>query len=558
MSRAARGGFAPLLLLAGLLATAAADPPAPGVGPVQKVRAGFRAARGPVADADGNVYVADDPAGRILKVDAAGTLTTVLENGDGGTGLALDARGRVVASRGGKKLIALDPATKKVSVLADGFDGPPTALAVDRTGGVYAAAPDAGAVYYLPPHGTLARIHAGKSRPTGLTLSPDEATLYVVAADAADVLAYPVARPGILGRPKVFCQLVQNPDDPAVTGGGGAAVDARGNLYVARPALKAVQVVGPDGQSLGLLRVPEEPSGCAFGGADLKTLYVAAQTSLYAVKLEEAGHRSGAVRSEEPLPEAWDYAGPMRTVAARFRGTEGVVLHVGGSMTIANPYGSWPRGGKGKTPDDAAVLEWMHTEAKDKTDGWWLCRTELEMYRAYTAESGLKAAMLHAGGARGLPTLEKMLDDYRPRLVTIECGLYDADAGTPVADYRKSMGRALDLILDRGAIPVLNTIPPFRAQPARTRELNDVLRALAKDRGVPVLDLEREVFVRRPDDWFGTLMDRMHLTGTQAGGSPSAEPTPDNLRKSGYHLRGWLTVRKVAEIKRRVLDAGGK
>ena len=32
----------------------------------------------------------------------------------------------------------------------------------------------------------------------------------------------------------------------------------------------------------------------------------------------------------------------------------------------------------------------MTAEARDKTDGWWLCRTELEHYRAYTAESGLK------------------------------------------------------------------------------------------------------------------------------------------------------------------------
>src|SRR5882724_1351233 len=76
-----------------------------------------------------------------------------------------------------------------------------------------------------------------------------------------------------------------------------------------------------------------------------------------------------------PVNEGWDYVGPMKKVAAKFRGAEGIVLHVGGSMTIANPYGAWARIGKGKTPDDLAVLKWMHTEAKDKRDGWWLCRT---------------------------------------------------------------------------------------------------------------------------------------------------------------------------------------
>jgi hypothetical protein len=244
----------------------------------------------------------------------------------------------------------------------------------------------------------------------------------------------------------------------------------------------------------------------------------------------------------------------MKKVAARFRGQEGVVLHVGGSMTIANPYGTWARAGKGKTDKDKAILAWMHTDAKDKTDGWWLCRTEVEHYRAYTAESGLQAAMLFRGGKRGLLPLRKMLDEYRPRLVTLEVGIYDVEENVPLDDYRKDMARALDMILDSGAIPILNTIPPFKAQLERTKQFNEALRALAKERGIPVLDLEREILNRRPDDWFGTLMDRIHLTAGKAGASPGAEPTPENLRRSGYLLRGWLTVQKVAEVKHRVLD----
>lgn len=264
--------------------------------------------------------------------------------------------------------------------------------------------------------------------------------------------------------------------------------------------------------------------------------------------------RATAQDTIAPLQEAWDYAGPMKKIAAKFRGNEGVVLHVGGSMTIANPYGTWARSGKGKTPDDLAILKWMHTDTKDKHDGWWLCRTEVVGYRAHTAESGLKSAMLHAGGKRGLPTLAKLLDDYQPRMVTIECGIYDVEDNVSLDDYRKNMAKALDLILDKGAIPVLNTIPPFKAQLQRTKQFNEALRDLAKERNIPVLDLEREILTRRPDDWFGTLMDRIHLTAAQKGGNPAAEPTADNLKKSGYQLRGYLTVRKIAEIKRRVVD----
>ena len=88
----------------------------------------------------------------------------------------------------------------------------------------------------------------------------------------------------------------------------------------------------------------------------------------------------------KPIAEDWDYVAPMKKVAATFRGKEGVVIHVGGSMTIANPYGTWARGGKGKTPADVAVLKWMHTDAKDKTDGWWLCRMEVVPYRLHRRE----------------------------------------------------------------------------------------------------------------------------------------------------------------------------
>ncbi len=256
----------------------------------------------------------------------------------------------------------------------------------------------------------------------------------------------------------------------------------------------------------------------------------------------------------EPLAEAWDYAPAMKQLAGKFRGREGVVLHVGGSMTIANPYGSWARSGKGQSAEDKAVLQWMHTDRKDRFDGWWLCRMEVVPYRAYTAESGLKSAMLHEGGKRGLPPLLKLLEEYQPRLVTIECGIYDVEDGVPLEEYRKNMAKVLDQILERGAIPILNTIPPFKAQFEQTKKFNEALRSLAKERSIPVLDLEREILSRRPDDWLGNLMKRIHLTASEAGVSPSAEPTAENLSRSGYLLRSYLTVRKIAEIKKRALD----
>ena len=70
---------------------------------------------------------------------------------------------------------------------------------------------------------------------------------------------------------------------------------------VALPGLSAVAVLAPDGRSLGLFDLPEAPSNVVFGGPDLRTLYVTARTSLYALPMETAGHAFGLARpgSEE-------------------------------------------------------------------------------------------------------------------------------------------------------------------------------------------------------------------------------------------------------------------
>src|SRR5687767_738310 len=65
---------------------------------------------------------------------------------------------------------------------------------------------------------------------------------------------------------------------------------------------------------------------------------------------------------------AADYAETMRKVSAKFTGKEGVVVHLGDSITYANPYGGWARFGAGKTPQDQAICKWMHVGADNDTD----------------------------------------------------------------------------------------------------------------------------------------------------------------------------------------------
>jgi hypothetical protein len=266
---------------------------------------------------------------------------------------------------------------------------------------------------------------------------------------------------------------------------------------------------------------------------------------------------AGPDASNGPLPEAWNYADAMRTVAERFQSRPGVVLHVGDSITYSNPYGQWARAGKGKTSDDEAVLQWMHTGRDDDTDGWWLARFDHpDGGRSHTACGGMRVDELLAGGKQGLPALGQLLDTYRPQVVVLLIGTNDVTAGRPLEMYRAELGRAVKACLDRGIVLVLSTIPPHPGRFELAQSYNVAIRELAEERKLPLIDFEREILTRRPDDWNGTLLNRDDVHPTAAVGEvkPTSEPTPENLRTSGYLLRGWLSVRKLAEVKRRVID----
>ena len=105
---------------------------------------------------------------------------------------------------------------------------------------------------------------------------------------------------------------------------------------------------------------------------------------------------------------------------------------------------------------------------------------------------------------------------------------------------------------------ILSTIPPHPGRRALARSYNEELRSLARARKLPLIDYEREILKRRPDDWDGTLLGKgdVHPTAERAGVTPTSAPTAENLRESGYLLRGWLSVRKIAEVRRAVFPGG--
>src|SRR5262245_13979239 len=302
-----------LVAAAGLLLLAAprgdtgdGPKPIPGIGPagkIVKLHTGFKFTEGPAADRAGNVYFSDIPDEKIYKVDTQGKLSVFREKSNHANGLAVNAKGEVVACEMDGRVVALSPDGKGRRVLAAGYRGQrfnaPNDLVLDREGGVYFTDPSFRApkplpqgklgVYYVSAAGEVTRLLDDLPNPNGVRLSPDGKTLYVLPTGQAEMMAYPVEAPGRIGKGKVFCTLKQ-PQGKKGGGADGAAIDTKGNLYIT--SALGLQVFDPSGRLLGVIAFPEQPANVTFGGPDLRTLYVTARTSLYTVPMEATGHRA--------------------------------------------------------------------------------------------------------------------------------------------------------------------------------------------------------------------------------------------------------------------------
>ncbi|HVU26807.1 MAG TPA: glycosyl hydrolase family 28-related protein [Verrucomicrobiae bacterium] len=72
----------------------------------------------------------------------------------------------------------------------------------------------------------------------------------------------------------------------AERGGEGVTSDSAGNVYIADGQ---IYVYDPQGKWIDTIEVPDRPLQLMFGGADGKTLFIAARSSLYSVQMKNAG-----------------------------------------------------------------------------------------------------------------------------------------------------------------------------------------------------------------------------------------------------------------------------
>lgn len=252
--------------------------------------------------------------------------------------------------------------------------------------------------------------------------------------------------------------------------------------------------------------------------------------------------------------ETYDWATPMKEVAKKFSGTQGVYLLVGDSITYANPNTQYCRYGQGQSPAEKAFLKWAHAGEKNDSDGFHLASADAAGGRSHTAVSGIRADESLKGGKAGIPALDALIKKYNPQLVLYMLGTNDLSGNRPVAQYIADVEKAMDLFLANGTVPILSTLPPHKHRLEACEAYNTALRQLAEKKKIPLLDLNAEMKARAGDGYMDAYLDKdgIHLSVNGIAAGPATE---ENLKKSGYLLRGYTTVQKGMIVKAQVLDA---
>jgi sugar lactone lactonase YvrE len=128
-----------------------------------------------------------------------------------------------------------------------------------------------GTLVCIDAYGVMKEVLSGFTISNGLAWSPDGRTMYHSDTPAHVVRAYdydPDA--GTIGKERVFIQWDGETDRP-----DGAAVDSAGNYWSAFFRGGKVVQISPRGEIIAEYPVPAMcPTMCAFGGPDLRTLYV--------------------------------------------------------------------------------------------------------------------------------------------------------------------------------------------------------------------------------------------------------------------------------------------
>jgi gluconolactonase len=263
---------------------------------------------------------------------------SIYRRDSGSNGLMFDHQGRLVICEAERRRITRIESDGRLTVLADRYEGKrfnqPNDLAIDSKGRIYFSDPRYGdrgdmeltdaagrkieGVYRIDPDGGVTRIITHEvDRPNGLVVTHGDKYLFVADNNNNNVgAAHKLWRFDLQSDGSVdFATQKLIHDWKTTRGPDGMKLDTQGRLFVAAGLNKqnppfetqdkptaGVYIFSPAGELLQLVAIPrDEVTNCAFGGDDLRTLFVTAGGTLWSFRVITPGRPAWPVVNQDKV-----------------------------------------------------------------------------------------------------------------------------------------------------------------------------------------------------------------------------------------------------------------
>jgi gluconolactonase len=276
---------------------------------MKRLHTGTLWAEGPAWNGVGRYLVWSDIPNNVQMrwLEEDGRVTTFRNPSGYSNGNTFDFEGRQLSCEHGGRRVVRYEANGTVTVIASKFGGKslnsPNDIVVHPDGGIWFTDPTYGingnyegfqgtpelkeAVYRVDGKTLqIDKVTDEPGGPNGICFSPDYKKLYVADTGAPREIKVWDIDGKVLRNGKRFAQL-EIPGTGAPAAADGIRCDVDGNIWAgARPG---VQILAPNGDRIGMIRLPENCANICFGGTKRNRLFMAASQSLYSIYVNTTG-----------------------------------------------------------------------------------------------------------------------------------------------------------------------------------------------------------------------------------------------------------------------------
>lgn len=276
-------------------------------GELERLASGFLFTEGPLWNAeDESLLFSDMPGDHIRRWSAAAGVTTYRKPSNMANGLAYDRRGNLLACEHATSRVTLTDSSGQTRAIATHYGGKelnsPNDIVCAPDGSVYFTDPPYGRVeFYGVPReqeldfqgvfrvggdpGSPQLLVDDFEAPNGLCFSLDGRRMFINDTARGHIRVFDVKGDGSLAGGEVWAET----NGDGIGGADGLKIDSAGNVYSTGPG--GLHMFNTEGVSLGVIKMPEMAANFTWGGSDYRSLFIAASTSLYRIRMKTPGRR---------------------------------------------------------------------------------------------------------------------------------------------------------------------------------------------------------------------------------------------------------------------------